>query len=551
MPNTWSLPQTVDGRWNVSYTADQASTQSIILNTSNKFLDKNILVQATIPQANISGGGNTINANVTGATGLLTEVENVPQSDPYITVTSTGTITVNTAGWISSSSSSGNTQVIYKITKGDYSAGEDSEAKVNGTITPSVGLNANATTTYGFTQTKPSGTNGTHYLTVDPNATVKNTWSVTPRATITTAGYISTGYKNSTTTITGSPTIENGTNYYIPIVSTTVNGGDLTPQSFVEEGLTLTLGAGTNTSNRNMANYRVGTKNTSTYPYFFEIVGSTPSVSGTTTVTRSAITYSNSAGVIEEHISTQAIAGTSVSPTVSVNATSGSTYFSLKAAAASINATIAAPSLSKITSNVSGKTQIFSGVDLVNSNPANSITTYYIAVKGTPGAVTQGTPSINTEGYLKQSSQITATVSSNPPTSTFYLPVPTATFAQDGAKVYCSNEGYVPQGDSSHPISTISNGTISAVSTDPGNGFTELDDDDGVVIAAGGWLKITAGYYQASKISLATLIGDDTHILPNVSGYSSVLRVGYTAYDDDGALLAGSLATYNGEYEYP
>ena len=86
---------------------------------------------------------------------------------------------------------------------------------------------------------------------------------------------------------------------------------------------------------------------------------------------------------------------------------------------------------------------------------------------------------------------------------------------------------------------------MSAVSSDPGSSY----DKPNIALAAGGWLQLTAGYYPATAISLATLIGDNQYILPNASGYSSVLRVGYTAYDDQGNLLQGSLATYTGIYE--
>lgn len=94
---------------------------------------------------------------------------------------------------------------------------------------------------------------------------------------------------------------------------------------------------------------------------------------------------------------------------------------------------------------------------------------------------------------------------------------------------------------------TLSQGTISAVASEPSS--STYTNRPNVALAAGGWLQMTAGYYPATAISLATLIGDDSDILPNASGYSSVLRVGFTAYDDQGRLLQGSLATYTGIYE--
>ena len=94
---------------------------------------------------------------------------------------------------------------------------------------------------------------------------------------------------------------------------------------------------------------------------------------------------------------------------------------------------------------------------------------------------------------------------------------------------------------------TLTAGTISSEASEPdSNIYTNRPN---IALAANGWLQMTAGYYPATAISLATLIGDDNNILPYASGYSSVLRTGYTAYDDQGRLLQGSLATYTGIYE--
>lgn len=545
MPNNvWEKAEQLDsnGRFVYTYTADQANSPNnwMVLNTQNTFVDKNIFIQALVPSGTLAGGGTTIDTNVTGATGLLTEVENAPQNEPYITVTGNGSVTVSNPGWIASGSATGGTSKIYKITTGAYSASTDTTAQIDGTITPSVGLNNNAGT-YGFTTTKPSGSNGTNYLTIDPNATVSQNWSVTPKASITTAGYLATGNVNGTS-VSGTPTINNGTNYYVPIVTAAVSGGGLTPTNYVKNDLELTLGAGTNASNRNMSNYYVGAKNTTTYPYFFEIVGSTPAVEGTTTVSRAAITLTNSAGVIAENTGTTEINGTSSSPTVNVNATSGSIYFSLKKATATVSASTAKPTIEKVTSAISGKTQILNNVTLVNSSPANSISTYYIAIQGFSGAVTQGTPIIGTEGYLKDSDQIEASgVAAKNQSDIYYLPVPSATFSKSGATVSCETGGYVPAG-ALPQNGTISNGSVVAATGTPPSGYNEITTN--VTVASGGYLKINAGYFQNSYITLATLIPDQA-----TAGLSaSYILNGYKAYDRDGTLITGSIPTYTGSY---
>jgi hypothetical protein len=291
-----------------------------------------------------------------------------------------------------------------------------------------------------------------------------------------------------------------------------------------------------------MENYSVGAKNTSTYPYYFEIVGSTPAVSETTTVSRGAITLTNNAGVIAAN-SGNVINSTSSSLTVSVNATNGSIYFNLKKAQATISVSTEAPAITKITKAVSGKSQILSNVDPTTGT--GTISTYYIAIKGESGAVTQ-TPSITTKGYLGSTSEITANgITAANQTSTYYIPVPSAatptltitdkttavtvgslsngsypistsltgkitvgtagwlpttglsatdssvkvgimapaTFIREGAVIKSDTAGYIP---ADTIIETVSSGTIIAVNSDPGNGYTEITQN--VTIATGGYL---------------------------------------------------------------
>jgi hypothetical protein len=81
-----------------------------------------------VPAGILSSGGTIITTNVTGANSLLTEVSTAPSSDPYITVSSSGSVTVSTPGWIASGASSGSSEKIYKITTGAYSASTDTNA---------------------------------------------------------------------------------------------------------------------------------------------------------------------------------------------------------------------------------------------------------------------------------------------------------------------------------------------------------------------------------------------------------------------------------------
>ena len=163
-----------------------------------------------------------------------------------------------------------NDATTYTISMGDYSA--TASQVTAGAVTPSVSIN-NAST-YGFTTTKPSGTNGTNYLTLDPGGTVATKWKARATATITTAGYIGTGSK--TNDYEGSPTINAGTNYYVPVVSPSFAGGVVsgsTTTAITVTGMTTT---------------------TTATSYYID-------AAATGTANRTAFTYQNAAGVIAAH----------------------------------------------------------------------------------------------------------------------------------------------------------------------------------------------------------------------------------------------------------
>lgn len=122
---------------------------------------------------------------------------------------------------------------------------------VTGLTNPTVTVSSSGTfktsTTFGVTTTKPSGTDGTNYLTIDGSAS-KNDGSVKAKATYSrdavlyngaTTGYIdeadntvalsaTTEATATTVATTITPTItDNFAPLYIPIVSVTVTGGDM------------------------------------------------------------------------------------------------------------------------------------------------------------------------------------------------------------------------------------------------------------------------------------------------------------------------------------
>ena len=115
-----------------------------------------------------------------------------------------------------------------------------------------------------------------------------------------------------------------------------------------------------------------------------------------------------------------------------------------------------------------------------------------------------------------------------------------ATFAASGANVTCNGAGYIASGTT---VGTITAGTITAVASDPGSSYA---NNTAVVIPSGGWLRMSAGYYPATRISLATLVPDQANL---VSGTSVYILPGYSAYDNNGNLITGGMSIYNGLVE--
>lgn len=200
-------------------------------------------------------------------------------------------------------------RVTAKASAGAYSA--DSSSSTNSTVTPKLSnLHATATSTYGFITSLPSGvtlTNGTNYLLIDPDATA-TAWSVTPRAKITTAGYLPKENKNGTA-VSQTPTIAGGQSYYIPIISgVTLAGGGLSTTTNKNEVTTppkvtiASSGTFKSTSGYGVTTTKPsGTDGTD----YLTIDGTGTPTNGkaksTVKITKAAITYSNDAGVIAAH----------------------------------------------------------------------------------------------------------------------------------------------------------------------------------------------------------------------------------------------------------
>lgn len=255
--------------------------------------------------------------------------------------------------------------------------------------------------------------------------------------------------------------------------------------------------------------------------------------------------------------------------------TDGCAVGTMAAAAASISATTAAPTLVKITQAVTNKTQILNTVDPATGT--SGISTYYIAVQAQSGAVTQGTPTVGAAGYLADASQITVNgITAGNQNTTYYIPVPSGTFTNNqtsgtsagtinrgqllkiGKGWYDSDTYYTAQANSGTKTIT-SSGTISvdgyvnatvAAANLSGTAtadvtYNDISNTAGTpVLVANGGLYINAGYIDNTYISTAHLVPDGT----DITGHREWILEGHTALDEDGILITGSMPTYLGEY---
>lgn len=143
---------------------------------------------------------------------------------------------------------------------------------------------------------------------------------------------------------------------------------------------------------------------------------------------------------------------------------------------------------------------------------------YYVAVKSAKSSVNiTAVPTVTTAGYGDTTSgHYTANNSSAvevgaAASSVTYIPITAATFANSATS---------------------------------GTTYTDISSSAPALIS-GDYLYINAGYTPAQKISLAKLIPDAT----NTNASAAYILSGYTAYDNDGALLVGTMQTYDGTYE--
>lgn len=223
---------TTNSVWTYSPQITKQSGNILVLNTANKFLDKNIKITPTMATAsNYSLSISNISGSDTVTVGDIDNEGYYPIIANNLSVT--GTLSASTAGWFSSGEGTDNdtdSVTVGKIKEGSYEASIDSHRLT--TIPIVKGALAGTITDIG-TIARPSGTDGEDYWTITPSGTVtaKGTSTASGWANIITAGYIPVGGLYFTSTIMDiTPNIYRGTARYIPkaVGSTTCAGGNLT-----------------------------------------------------------------------------------------------------------------------------------------------------------------------------------------------------------------------------------------------------------------------------------------------------------------------------------
>ena len=421
----------------------------------------------------------------------------------------------------------------------------------SGTTTASGQVTIDLTVTggdYGQTRVKPSGTVGVNYIMFDTSQSQTTDWAVTTNSTVKIAGFV-TSSTSATSQVSGTPTVTPDTQY-IPIVSNTFSGGTLSKTDYAKNDLTLTLASGSET---NMSNITIGNKNTSTHPYFFKVNGSTPAVEGVTSVSLTAVTYSNNAGVIEAHTDESIVPASTMDAAVNVNATSANTYISLKKATFSvtnnkvycnaagyIEASSSTPVGTVATGTIVNNTSLPSG-----SSPSGTLNRgsyikigkgyydsdkYYMAATNSGGTIIiNAAGTIGVDGYA-------------------FAEVPASTMTLGITSISGST---VTRGEASWTSGWLDADTIIAATfantASSGKTYVDISNtNEAPVLISGDYLYINAGYTDNLKISLAKLVPDI--VSPTQVAPAQYILSGYAAFDSDGGMIAGTMATYDGSY---
>lgn len=533
---------TTNNLWVLEQTATGAGTFTDLLTTENKFLDKNISIKSTIPSAQNPA------LTITDKSSTNITIGTVSQGYYPLSAALTGTLTVGTPGWITTSGLSAQDEsvIVGRIAQSTLKNG-DTAINSGATITPSVDSNQTINISAGYNSARTvivapmsSGTKAVANVTISGTATTPTLANTASAITNKTQVNIDGSFTTSTSDITST--------YYVAF---TANAPATTPSVAKNISTAGYLGPTGSTTQISSS----GSISAKSQLYYAKItsgaitVGGNSSQVGAPTITKyntdgsnngvnvNSIAFTGSASTTEptsgNYVAVQvAIPAKSIAPTVSLDTsgwigdTSQITINNVTSSARTLQVYI--PLTSGALARGAGVANASSGnITLGTKTTTQPTSGKYITVTGS------GTVSVGTGGYLAASTSL----SSN--TATAYYPIATATFGITNNVVKSTGAGWI---DNNVTVATIEAGTISTGAT----AKTGWETNTTAVVPAEGYLYIGAGYYPNTQISLATLIPDSTDY-PNVTITDQILA-GYEAYDTDGKRLVGTLATYDGTY---
>lgn len=536
------INDTTNNLWVLEQTATGAGTFTDLLTTENKFLDKNISIKSTIPSAQ------NPTLTITDKSSTNITIGTVSQGYYPLSAALTGTLTVGTPGWITTSGLSAQDEsvIVGRIAQSTLKNG-DTAINSGATITPSVDSNQTINISAGYNSARTvivapmsSGTKAAANVTISGTATTPTLANTASAITNKTQVNIDGSFTTSTSDINST--------YYVAF---TANAPATTPSVAKNISTAGYLGPTGSTTQISSS----GSISAKSQLYYAKItsgaitVGGNSSQVGAPTITKyntdgsnngvnvNSIAFTGSASTTEptsgNYVAVQvAIPAKSIAPTVSLDTsgwigdTSQITINNVTSSARTLQVYI--PLTSGALARGAGVANASSGnITLGTKTTTQPTSGKYITVTGS------GTVSVGTGGYLAASTSL----SSN--TATAYYPIATATFGITNNVVKSTGAGWI---DNNVTVATIEAGTISTGAT----AKTGWETNTTAVVPAEGYLYIGAGYYPNTQISLATLIPDSTDY-PNVTITDQILA-GYEAYDTDGKRLVGTLATYDGTY---
>lgn len=549
-----------------AHTTSASGDHVATLATKNNFVDKDIEIDITTPAAA------TPSLNAADSTDALT-MGSASGGYFYPTATVSGNMNVATAGWITSGNhavSDSGVQVgkVAQSTLANGSTAISSGAEIiagaeDQTINISAGYEGARTvivkSSSSSTPAEVSSSNATisslTYTADDSNLTFDISGTQTIAApTVNTAGYISSsvGTKNSGTatvdttvaqvkvgvTVTGTAkvtpviarTAKPGTDTWVDAAggsatTTKPNSGayirvdaEAKTSTISSVGKVVTAGYGTTDHYQYDAATSTTVGSNAASSTYIPVQAGTVA-SGTATISSVSFGYNStggnfditgSANIPAPTVSTAGYVGNGIG-TLS-GATSGAAV-STSVAKIGIQANLSGtgtykPSISKnAATNIAADTA-------TTTQPSSG---YYVAVSSAANTSTvQATASVSSAGYgTTTSGQYTTTPSSS-------LTV--------GASA--SDLTYIP----------IPSGSLANAETS-GQSYTDLSSS-GPVLISGSYLYINKGYFANSKISLARLVPDAAS--SNLA--STSMLDGFSAYNNDGTLITGTIPTYDGSY---